>query len=202
MKPFVQIRRLTFSYSSGKPVLNDLTVDFLKGAFVGLLGPSGSGKTTFLDLLAGIASPQTGTITYAQRDPAITFVFQRPVLFEHYSRKENAMYRSRRGAFRERFTLDRFEQLAKVLGMDGDFLDSTRPLRSMSGGEQQRLTLLRELSIAPDLLLLLDEPCSGLDPGVKRQFLLLLSETVSELGVKCMNLGIEESTPTVWLSRH
>jgi ABC-type Fe3+/spermidine/putrescine transport system ATPase subunit len=182
---FIHVNKIRFAYKSGSDVFSDFSSTLLQGRVVGLLGPSGTGKTTLLRLISELETPTDGEIAFDSVSPIVTFVPQDPVLFEHYSRYENAIYRSRRGAYRQMFNMTRFKHLAHVLSLDEGFLDNRRPLPGMSGGQRQRLILLRELSIAPDLLLL-DEPCTGLDPAVKREFLLLLAELLQELNVRCI----------------
>jgi ABC-type multidrug transport system ATPase subunit len=182
---FIQLNNLRFAYTPGVNVFHHFSSALLEGRVVGLLGPSGTGKTTLLRLISRLEVPEEGEIIFKSESPIVTFVPQDPVLFEHYSRYENATYRSRRGSYRHKFDTARFKHLAHVLSLDDGFLDTRRPLPGMSGGQRQRLILLRELSIAPDLLLL-DEPCTGLDPAVKREFLLLLAELLQELNVKCI----------------
>jgi ABC-type multidrug transport system ATPase subunit len=182
---FIRFEDLAFSYPSGPKIFNHLSMPLIANRVVGLLGASGAGKTTLLRLIADLEKPIHGAIEFSKSTPLITFVFQEPVLFEAYSRLENARYRERHGAFRQKFSNERFDRLAQALGLDKAFLSTKRPLQEMSGGERQRLVLLRELSIGPDLILL-DEPCTGLDPQVKREFLLALGEVLQEIDVRCI----------------
>lgn len=184
MSAFLSLDDITFGYP-GVSVFSGLSASLLRGRSLGLLGTSGSGKTTLLRLIAGLDQPATGTVRFAEDRPIVTLVSQDPVVFEHYSRYENATYRRFRGAYKDKFETARFERLTRILSLDRGFLDHCRPLTGMSGGQRQRMILLRELSVKPDLILL-DEPCTGLDTAVKREFLLLLSELLEHLGTRCV----------------
>lgn len=185
MSAFVTLSSVTFSYSLDDVLLRRFTAEFCSGTISGLLGPSGSGKSTLLRLIAGLEQPAEGTISFEISEPLTTLVSQDPVIFEHYSRQENARYRHKRGRHRDRFSEEYFEHLTAILGLDGDLLNGSRPFEPMSGGQRQRIILLRELSVHPDLILL-DEPCSGLDAYVKREFLLSLRQAVEELKIRCI----------------
>lgn len=140
----------------------DLSVD---QEVLAVLGPSGSGKTTLLSLVAGITTPDTGSITLDGRelvgksleDRRVGMVFQEGALFPHMSARENIEYG---GA-----DADRVDELSTLLELDG-VLDR-RPA-ALSGGERQRVALARTLAADPDALLL-DEPLSSLDAPIRRR---------------------------------
>lgn len=182
--PSIQARNLTFGYQRRAPVLQDLTFSIAGGAKQGkvlaLLGRSGSGKSTLLRLVAGLTEPIRGSVSIVPplSRPAV-YLNQSPVLLEHYSRLENARYRATAGWGRSFFSESRYASIRSALGLGGSFLDDQRPMRALSGGEAQRLALLRDLSVEPELVLL-DEPCAGLDPLVKQSFLLGLREALCD----------------------
>lgn len=175
---------LRFEYRRGEPVLDGLSFEIgspaREGRVVAVAGSSGSGKTTLLRLFAGLERPITGEIEF---HPPLTrppvYIFQEAVLLEQYSRLENARYRRMLRASRSHFEERLFDRLRRELRIDGSFLNGRRPLEAMSGGQRQRLALLRDLSVSPQLVLM-DEPCVGLDPIVKLQFLQTLRSLVTE----------------------
>ena len=144
-----------------------------------LFGPSGSGKTTVVNMIAGLLTPDTGSITLDKMvmfDAAakidvpphrrgIGYVFQEGRLFPHLSVRQNLEY-GRRMSGRSRDP-DEFARIVALLDI-GPLLDR-RP-RLLSGGERQRVAIGRALLMRPRLLLL-DEPLASLDAGHKREIL-------------------------------
>ena len=142
-----------------------------------LFGPSGTGKTTIVNMIAGLITPDTGSITLDKTvmfDAAekinlppyrrgIGYVFQEGRLFPHLSVRQNLDY-GRRVSGRPR-DADEFARIVALLDI-GPLLDR-RP-RLLSGGERQRVAIGRALLLRPRLLLL-DEPLASLDAGHKRE---------------------------------
>lgn len=156
-------------------------------AVTSLFGPSGSGKTTVLSLIAGITGPQNGRIRLGNvllNDPSagiqvaperrrIGYVFQDLLLFPHLSVESNLRYGQRR---RGRTRGVDFARVVNVLEL-GELLQ--RYPRNLSGGERQRVALGRALLSGPDLLLM-DEPLTALDAGLKSRILTYLERVVRE----------------------
>lgn len=147
------------------------TLTLASGQFLALLGPSGCGKTTFLRLIAGFEEPDAGTLTIGQREVAgplgsvppeqrqVGMVFQDYALFPHMNVAQNIAYGLPRGAQRA----PRVEELLAIVGLEGL---ATRMPHELSGGQQQRVALARALAPHPQVLLL-DEPFSNLDAGLR-----------------------------------
>ena len=148
-----------------------------------LFGPSGAGKTTLLRMLAGLARPTRGAITFDGRllaDPGrrihvppaereIGFVTQSPALFPHLTVEENVRFGLQPKALRNSAWTQELLDLFELSEL------RTRLPRGLSGGEQQRVALARAL--APPLkLLLLDEPFSALDATRKTRLWIRLEE--------------------------
>ncbi len=143
------------------------------GKLVTLLGPSGCGKTTTLQLIAGILKPDKGSIYLHGNDISnivpwkrnIGIVFQDYALFPHMNVFKNIKY----GLQFKKMTRDEIEDsvhhylnLVRLKGYEN------RTIESLSGGEQQRVALARALAPSPRLLLL-DEPLSALDTGLRKK---------------------------------
>lgn len=181
----ITAERLTFSYPRGATVLRDLNFTVPGpagpgGRVIAIMGPSGCGKSTLLRLLAGLERATGGSLSIDPAPGATPYLTQEAVLLPHYSRMQNARYRSFAGGYVERFDESTFQQLRNTLRFDAAFFADERALPGMSGGQRQRLALLRDLSVAPDLLLL-DEPCNGLDQPLKVEFLQQLRQLVEKL---------------------
>ena len=176
----IDIKKLSFSYPLGSNVFHDFSVEMQSkgdsGYIYALMGSSGSGKTTLLKLLLGIEKKYTGTIKFNPEEPVISYIPQEAVLFEHLTPKENAEYFKYIKVYKNRFDQILFDTLVKTLDIS-DVLQNSKSVMALSGGQKQKLSLVRALSIDPDILLL-DEPCNGLDAEVKRQLLLKLSTII------------------------
>lgn len=176
---------LTFGYRKGQPIFENLDLQLglieAPGRVIAVMGKSGSGKTTLLRLLAGLEIPWSGKISSSSESLKISFLPQDAVFFEHLTIKENARYFEKIRAVHNRFKLSTYNQIADELDLK-QLLDSDRKVSELSGGERQRVALLRALSISPDVLFL-DEPCVGLDVGLKQEFLSQLRIAVETRGL-------------------
>jgi len=180
MSTSVSVENVTFRYRTGRPLFEGLSLSLEggEGKIITVMGPSGSGKSTMIRLLAGIEKPLHGKITMRPADSRPTYFPQEAVVFEHLSRQVNARYFSLLRSTRRKFEEEVFRLNAERLRMSA-VIATPAPTAEMSGGERQRLALLRALSIRPGLLLL-DEPCNALDPSVKHEFMALLRELTDE----------------------
>ncbi len=154
-----------------------------------LFGPSGSGKSTAFALIAGVLRPQRGRIVLSNRvlvDTAagvclpperrlMGVVFQEHLLFPHLSVRQNLTFGQKRRAAQPARPID-FRRVVEVLEIDG--LLDRRP-NTLSGGQQQRVSLGRALLRGPELLLM-DEPLTALDAGLKDRILTYLERAVAE----------------------
>lgn len=174
----LEVKRLMFAYKKGAYVFNDVGFNFecpSQGGFiVSLMGPSGAGKSTMLKLILGMLKAEEGSIELSPENAVIAYVPQEDILFEHLSPMDNAEYFKYATANRKRFDSKLLSEVAEALNMS-HVLSARKRVEQLSGGEKQRLALIRALSINPDVLLL-DEPCTGLDSEVKHAFLLKLRE--------------------------
>jgi ABC-type sulfate/molybdate transport systems ATPase subunit len=166
----------------GRPVLNGCSADFPSGRRTVLWGRSGTGKSTLLTAIAGLLVPRSGAIALGSRvffssadeidlppyDRRVGFVFQDLALWPHLSAIDHVYLVGRPAG------LDRSgaHALLKSVGLEG--LEGRRP-GQLSGGEQQRLAIVRALAGRPSVLLL-DEPFSSVDRKTKDSLYRLLRE--------------------------
>jgi iron(III) transport system ATP-binding protein len=184
----IHIDSLTFGYRRAPLIFKNLTTSVIptftssgRGFITVVMGESGSGKTTMLKLLLGEEIPIQGSISITPADIGIAYLSQDPILFEHLSVAENARYFSRLRSKRAQFDEATFLRTSQKLGLS-EIIKRPSSITGLSGGERQRIALLRALSIRPSLLLL-DEPCRGMDNSVRQEFLLYLRQLTDELGL-------------------
>ena len=153
-------------------VLEDVSLSIPEGRFFCLLGPSGCGKTTLLRLVAGLESPDAGSIRVAGKDVTrlaphlreCAMVFQNYALWPHLSVGENIVY-GLEVKGRPRAEIDRaLEELLQAYQLQG--LGKRFP-HQLSGGQQQRVALARAMAMRPRALLM-DEPLSNLDAALRK----------------------------------
>jgi ABC-2 type transport system ATP-binding protein len=146
-----------------------------RGEIFGLLGPNGSGKSTLVRLVATLLLPDSGQITVfghdAQREPRavrrlINRVSADAAFFKGLTAMENLLFTARLYGLSGRTARRRASEILARLGLDG--LSLHRPLEQLSRGTQQKVAIARAFLTAP-VLLLLDEPTTGLDPHSRRE---------------------------------
>lgn len=152
-------------------VLQGIDLQVRAGESVALVGPSGCGKTTLLNLCAGLLTPSEGEIANGYTRPAC--VFQQPRLLPWKSALDNIALGLKALGTPTAERAARSRELALRMGLAEDALDKYP--HQLSGGMQSRIALARAFAIAPDLLLL-DEPFSALDIGLKAELHALLLE--------------------------
>jgi iron(III) transport system ATP-binding protein len=164
---WISIEGLRVSYGE-RVALDGIDLQIPRGSLVAVLGPSGCGKTTLLRTLAGLVPAAAGTIRVGDRliSSATTqlapekrgmgWVPQDASLFPHLTVGQNIGF----GLPRTGTATERVAELAELVGL-GDHLD--RAPSQLSGGQAQRVALVRALAARPDLVLL-DEPFAALDP--------------------------------------
>ena len=164
-----------FSLSlDGKTFIKDLSFEIANGQVLSIMGPSGIGKSSLLHFLSGSMSPNL-TIpgeaflndhalhTKATQDRKVGLLQQMPLLFPHMSIMENLLF-AIPADIKKSARIDMAQHALEKLGIP----DKANALpKTLSGGQQARVALLRTLLSKPDYLLL-DEPFSKLDPALRR----------------------------------
>lgn len=172
-------------------VLDDINLKIYSGQVIALVGPSGCGKTTLLHLCAGLTKLLQGRITNSFG--ATSFMFQQPRLLPWKNTLDNIAI----GLKAKRIAREPREMAARKLGLRMGLVDEdfTKFPHELSGGMQQRAALARALVMQPDLLLL-DEPFSALDIGLKSELYGLLIEqlTQKEAAVLMITHDLMEAT--------
>jgi iron(III) transport system ATP-binding protein len=170
----LSVQHLAKSFN-GVALLHDVSLTVDPGTLIAILGASGSGKTTLLRLIAGFERPDAGEIrlggelvasaTLCKRPElrGIGYVAQEGALFPHLSVADNITFGLQRA---ERRARHRVAELLELVGLPAAY--AKRGPQELSGGEQQRVALARALAPGPKLLLL-DEPFSALDAGLRAE---------------------------------
>jgi thiamine transport system ATP-binding protein len=185
----LDVRDLTVRFGTQSAVDHvDLAVP--AGSVVAVLGPSGCGKSTLLRAVAGLEIPASGTVSYDGHDLAGTpthrrgfaLMFQDGQLFEHLDVAANIAYPLR---LRHRSRADQRTRARELLGLVGLEGYADRLPATLSGGERQRVALARALAVEPRLLLL-DEPLSALDRGLRERLAGELHDILRAAGATAM----------------
>jgi sulfate transport system ATP-binding protein len=157
--------------------LDGIDLEVATGELVALLGPSGSGKTSLLRIIAGLETPDAGTVAFYGEDATarharerqVGFVFQHYALFGHLTIFENVAFglrvRPRAQRLPEATIRKRVNDLLELVQLAG--LADRHP-HQLSGGQRQRIALARALAVEPRVLLL-DEPFGALDARVRQE---------------------------------
>ena len=181
---------LTYVYGGNKKLkttaVDDISVSIDDGQFIGLIGHTGSGKTTFLQLLAGLIKPESGTVLIDGEDifaknfdlhsirGKVGIVFQYPEhqLFEETVFKDVCYGPKNLGLEKEEIE-SRANEALRLVGID-EAIFSQSPFE-LSGGQKRRVAIAGVISMKPKILIL-DEPTAGLDPAGRKEILGLVSD--------------------------
>jgi iron(III) transport system ATP-binding protein len=189
MTTVLAIKGLTKSFNE-HTVLHDIDLDLEVGTTTAVVGSSGCGKTTLLRLIAGFEAPDAGTVTIGGKQVAsaksavaphrrgVGYVAQDGALFPHLTVGQNIAY-GLRDADRNQVRA-RVSELLETVSLDASYA-SRRP-HQLSGGQQQRVALARALARHP-VLMLLDEPFSALDTGLRASTRKAVAGMLAEAGV-------------------
>ena len=186
----IEYKHVVLRYTD-KDILKDVNLRIENGEFMVLVGPSGSGKTTMLKMINRLLEPTDGNIymdgkrikDYDERELRLStgYVLQATALFPNLTVAENiALIPEMKGWGKERVASKTVELLEKVGLPASDYAD--RKPHELSGGEQQRIGIVRAI-IAEPKILLMDEPFSALDAISRKQLQSLTKDLHKEFGM-------------------
>lgn len=186
----IETRNLTMVYGAGTPfertALDNCSISFEQGEFVGIIGHTGSGKSTLVQLLNGLLKPTSGQVLLDGQDiwakPKqirrvrfdVGLVFQYPEhqLFEETVRKD-IEFGPRNKGLRDEELAAVVQEAAALVGLPAELLEKS-PFE-LSGGEKRRAAIAGVVAMKPRVLIL-DEPTAGLDPRGRDRVLDMVSE--------------------------
>lgn len=189
----LEFQDVSFS-NDGQTILNHISMKIESDDFISVVGPSGSGKSTLLKLCSHLLSPTEGKIIYKNKSvmeynptelrKCITYCFQTPYLFGNTVRENiNYPYTIRN----IKPDQNRIQDLFSMFQMPADYLN--KEVRNLSGGEKQRIALIRSLIYKPEILLL-DEITSALDVDNT----LIVENVISKMN--------EQGTTILWITHN
>lgn len=189
----LSLNNISFSY--GKTlVLQNLSYEFEEGKIYCIVGKSGAGKTTLLSVLSGLATPNSGSIFYEDKDikkidkykfrsKYIGVIFQSYNLITKFTALENVVLSMDIAGVRGVNKKEKAMRLLESVGLNED--EANRRVLKLSGGQQQRVAIARALSYDSKIILA-DEPTGNLD-GDTQQEIMQIFRTLAEQG-KCVVL--------------
>ncbi|SDI20824.1 sulfate transport system ATP-binding protein [Pseudomonas benzenivorans] len=172
----IEISNVSKQFNAFK-ALHEINLNIRSGELVALLGPSGCGKTTLLRIIAGLETPDSGSIQFHGEDVSsrdvrernVGFVFQHYALFRHMTVFDNVAFglrmKPRKQRLPEAQISRKVDELLELVQLD--WLAERYP-EQLSGGQRQRIALARALAVEPKVLLL-DEPFGALDAKVRKE---------------------------------
>lgn len=170
-------------------LIDDISFEINKGEFLSIVGPSGSGKSTLLNIISGLSTPTTGTVSLESQDiyklsptklaklrrERIGFIFQQYNLLSALPVFENMTLQLRLS--HQKIDKDQIEQLLKHINFEPK---STARIESLSGGEKQKVAIARVLATDCDIIFA-DEPTGALD-SVSREKVFSMLRELTQLG--------------------
>jgi len=171
MTPAISVSHLNKTYASGFQALKDISLDIRHGEIFALLGPNGAGKTTLINIICGIVTPTSGTVTIAGHDNQADYRAARALiglvpqeLTTDAFETPPATMRYSRGLFGKPPNPDHIERVLKQLSL-WDKRDSR--IITLSGGMKRRVLIAKALAHEPQILFL-DEPTAGVDVELRK----------------------------------
>lgn len=192
--PLISLKEVGYQINN-RQILSNISLDIYQGDSIAIVGPSGSGKSTLLKLIGSLLSPTEGKIYFNGADliqlnpneyrQNVSYFFQNAVLFDETVRDNLAFPATiRQAIFDEQRAIEGLEKVR----LNATYLD--KEIFELSGGEKQRIALVRNLMYTPRVLLL-DEVTSSLDP-INRDIILNYVR----------QLNAEDGIPIIWITHN
>ena len=180
-----------------KTIIAGMNIEMVDGEIIALLGPSGCGKSTLLRMICGLETVDEGSISIYERNGSETkkeivssvdakligLIFQKPVLFPHLNVAGNIMLGMNNPPSKKLYK-EVAEKYLEDVGLSGF---SGNNIETLSGGEAQKVCLIRALISEPKLLLL-DEPFSALDVKSRRKIALETKQLLKQKGISALHV--------------
>jgi len=192
VSPLLDVQNVAFSVGD-RQLLKPVSLQLYQGDCVLLTGPSGSGKSTFLKILASLITPTSGQLFFRNSDittlraeayrQQVSYCFQTPQLFGQTVYDNLALPWQIR---RQKPQRDKLVAALESVNLSPDMLN--KPVEQLSGGEKQRVGLLRNLQFMPEVLLL-DEVTSALDEENRLSVLSLINRISAEEKVAVVRIS-------------
>lgn len=194
-RPQLSVSNIVFK-PNNQTILNGLSFEVNKGERVIITGPSGGGKSTLLKIIASLINPTDGTVEFEGENvlegdilsyrQKVSYFFQNATLFDQTVRDNVAFpYKIRDEDFDEAKCVKLLERVK----LNESYLD--KPIKELSGGEKQRIALVRNLLYLPEVLLL-DEVTSSLDAENKEIIYTILDELNTENDITILSVTHDE----------
>jgi len=188
-EPIITVDDVSFSYN-GKRVLDNIQLEIMPGAYLGLIGPNGSGKTTLLKLMIGLLEPKSGKIDlfgkplHQVKDwTRLGYIPQKATWFENKFPitvwETVSLGRIAKKGLLAKFNKDDKRAINNALSKVSLLPYKNKLLAELSGGQQQRAFIAKALASNPELLIL-DEPTVGIDARSQEDFYELLAQLNKE----------------------
>lgn len=193
---FLEINHISKSFDNNL-ILDDINLNIEKGKFLSLVGPSGCGKTTLLRIISGLETSEKGNIVLNGNDITdlppqkrkLGIVFQNYALFPNMDVYDNIAYGLRVKKTDEKIISNKINDILEKISLSSKIKSK---VSSLSGGEQQRISLARVLVNEPDLILF-DEPLSNLDHFIRIETRNEIKRLQSELNITSVYVTHDQS---------
>ena len=200
----VKIKKICKAFGALQ-VINNAELEIAAGELFFLLGPSGCGKTTLLRIIAGLAEPDSGEIFFNGKNITNVpthlrntgMVFQNYALWPHMTVGENICFGLDVRKLPKEEKINRVKNALELVHLPG--CEGRYP-HQLSGGQQQRVALARALVIEPDVVLL-DEPLSNLDAGLREEMRREIKQIHNKLGITMIFVTHDQKEAMAMASR-